>query len=93
MPRGTLARCARDGNAEHPGHTTGADLGLDLVAPPEEIAGVEGRRTAALGGHVAEAQRRRKSWHMDGQFRATMGQLPDEESASRWPGGRAATAR
>ena len=41
---------------------------------------------AEFAQSLAEAQRRRRPWQMDGQFRATMGQLPDEESASRWSG-------
>ena len=41
---------------------------------------------AEFARSLAEAQRRRRPWQMDGQFRATMGQLPDEESASRWSG-------
>jgi hypothetical protein len=41
---------------------------------------------AELARSLAEAQRRRKPWQPDGRLRATMGQLPVEESASQWSG-------
>ncbi len=51
--------------------------------PPDAVTTFD---DAELARSLAEAQRRRRPWRPDGRLRATMGQLPDEESASQWSG-------
>ena len=53
------------------------------ATPPDEALTFD---DAEFARSLAEAQRRRTPWQPDNRFRATMGQLSAEESASQWSG-------